>query len=639
DVLEALLLFKDEEKHFRSLCAILQFYTDSDELFKKLIDFQNLSNENIILLIEHCMLQRNVSIIELCKDTFDHKIRDHFAIESTSSIFSVWLRASLCIESEPLSKLSDLFEIQLNEKAWHPQNKIELINAFVNATLMFHHGATWSKKQVSLITQLLDQETHEAVLGRWLRALGEANLTFIKLPQSTLDKIKSSTALQSSSLLMMNRMSEHHYNNLLIMLCDCEIEKNQNLGAFLRACAKLKTHDKVLPKDETLERALKSKNTEDVNAALTFLARHPRQQFLQLVNELSLQEKNSTTVVVHAVVTARKFRSEASVESMIKCLHSSSKVIAGRALDTLLVIDSNAARLAVIGYLSENQSENYIVDKVLRSIKLPKNGDEATADLLDRSLVNAQGSPLFEELSQLASNLRSGLNNSTSLVPSTDVIKQIDEFLSNKISDFLKLPDPIKASLRSAEIPHKQPELFEGSVDKSASVVQYCKAIDLTLEREFGQKTLFPKLERQLHVFQNILHKAGLDQENFNTGVVMRQLGIEHLFEAQSFPALKMKIVARSILTGKILRERAQVIDGLKAWAVLLLLFSGYDFMWGKPVSPDVRLKFQSLAQKLISLQDLRNPAAHRQTMLTLAPLSEIRKDVFSVFSSIQSLF
>jgi hypothetical protein len=32
----------------------------------------------------------------------------------------------------------------------------------------------------------------------------------------------------------------------------------------------------------------------------------------------------------------------------------------------------------------------------------------------------------------------------------------------------------------------------------------------------------------------------------------------------------------------------------------------------------------------------LRNPAAHRQTMMALAPLSEIRKEVFNVFALIK---
>ena len=50
-------------------------------------------------------------------------------------------------------------------------------------------------------------------------------------------------------------------------------------------------------------------------------------------------------------------------------------------------------------------------------------------------------------------------------------------------------------------------------------------------------------------------------------------------------------------------------------------------------------LLYQTLAHKLVALQDLRNPAAHRQTMLALAPLSEIRKEVFNVFASMKKAF
>lgn len=639
DVLEALLLFKNEEKHFQSFCTVLKFFTKSDALLGRLVEWDHLTDTNLGYLISHCMLHRNDAVAALCAKTFEQRIRDHLNAEATAPLFSVWLKATLCIEVEPLRKLFALFEAQQNTSSWHAQNKIELINAFISAALIFHQGSTWSKKQIALIAQLLEEEIHESVLGRWIRALGEANLTILKLSPAIVNKIKNSPALRSSALLMMSRMNEHQYNQLLTTLFECSDTHDQNLSAFLKACSKLKIHDKNLPTDEIVETALSSKKTEDIQAALSFLARHPRQQFLNAINERCKPETSNAEVVVQAIVTARSYRSETSVNVLTQCLHSTLRVVTGRALDTLLAIDSNAARSTVIRYLTENQTDFYIVDKVLRSIKLPKGGDEATATLLDQTLVSTHDSPLHEELRQLANSLRNGLSTTPSLLPSTDVIKQLDEFLSGKIDGFLKLPDPIKASLRSAEIPHMQPDLFEGSVDKSASVVQYCKAIDLTLEKEFGQKTLFPKLEQQLHLFQNILRKTELDQESVNTGFVMRQLGIEHLFEPHTFPALKMKMLARSILTGKIIRERTQVIDGLKAWAVLLLLFSGHDFLWGKPQSPEARLKFQTLSQKLVSLQDLRNPAAHRQTMLTLAPLSEIRKEVFSVLNTIQTLF
>ncbi|NBW83568.1 hypothetical protein EBR21_17620, partial [bacterium] len=187
-----------------------------------------------------------------------------------------------------------------------------------------------------------------------------------------------------------------------------------------------------------------------------------------------------------------------------------------------------------------------------------------------------------------------------------------------------------------AELPLSQPELFEGTVDKSASVVQYCKAIDLTLETDFGQKILFPKMEQQLHVFQNILHQAELDNDSPNANLVIRHFRAEHVFDPHSFPLSKMSMVARSILNGRILRERTQVIDGLKAWAVLLLMFSGHERLWGAAVAKKDPLIFPTLAHKLASLQDLRNPAAHRQTMMALAPLSEIRKEVFNVFALIK---
>lgn len=639
DVAEALSLFSSDPKHFNSLCTVLKFYSGAGELLDTTIRCEALDEENLCRLLESITFNRSTATKTLCEGIFENKIKNSLNLAQTSKIFSAWLKTILCIDPDPLSTVFRLLDEQLTDRSWHEQNRIELINAFVNASLALHHERSWSKKHISTISQCIEQEESDTVLGRWIRALGESGLTVLKLSQATLERCKNSDTLCASALLMLSRLSGHNYPQLLKQL-EPEAQKKSNFrAAYLRACATLKTPDKALPNDDLVESSLNANDPEQIVAALHFLSRQPRSRFLPDVNSLCQPDPADVQISIHAIVAARSYQSESSVHALTGCLGSSSKIIAGRALDSLLAIDANAARGAVIEFLTAHESDSFIVDKVLRSLKLPEKGDEVTAQLLEKHIATMPHSPLRDELSQLESSLKHGVHVTSNATPSSGVIQQLDEQLSLKIVDFAKLPDPIKASLRSAEIPHKQPELFEGSVDKSASVVQYCKALDLTLEKEFGQKFLFPKLEQQLHIFQNILRKVELDQDTVNTAFVMRQLGIEHLFEPQTFPALKMKMLARSILTGKILRERTQVIDGLKAWAVLLLLFSGHDVLWGQALSPTARIKLQTLAQKLVHLQDLRNPAAHRQTMLTLAPLSEIRKDVFDVFSIIKTIF
>jgi hypothetical protein len=146
-------------------------------------------------------------------------------------------------------------------------------------------------------------------------------------------------------------------------------------------------------------------------------------------------------------------------------------------------------------------------------------------------------------------------------------------------------------------------------------------------------------MEQHLHIFQNILHKAELDQEQPNINLVIRHFGAEHVFDLHSFPSTKLMMICRSVLSGRILRERTQVIDGLKAWAVILMIFSGNEKLWGAAQMKKDPLLYHQLAHKLVLLQDLRNPAAHRQTMLALAPLSEIRKEVFNVFAQMKKAF
>jgi hypothetical protein len=74
--------------------------------------------------------------------------------------------------------------------------------------------------------------------------------------------------------------------------------------------------------------------------------------------------------------------------------------------------------------------------------------------------------------------------------------------------------------------------------------------------------------------------------------------------------------------------------------AVMLLLF-GRSIQGTKPVIP---LKGATedliihICKKLMLLQDLRNPAAHRQTMVKFMALDQARNEVFGLLSSIQKI-
>ncbi len=104
-------------------------------------------------------------------------------------------------------------------------------------------------------------------------------------------------------------------------------------------------------------------------------------------------------------------------------------------------------------------------------------------------------------------------------------------------------------------------------------------------------------------------------------------------------------MIAKGILTGKITNDY-KALDGLKAWAVILLLFARNV---PQPKSGIVLKPFFSvngnddsivkLSKKLIELQDLRNPAAHRQTVLQFDFVKQVRTEAFSLLNSIYKIF
>jgi hypothetical protein len=77
------------------------------------------------------------------------------------------------------------------------------------------------------------------------------------------------------------------------------------------------------------------------------------------------------------------------------------------------------------------------------------------------------------------------------------------------------------------------------------------------------------------------------------------------------------------------------VVDGLRAWALLLLLFSRkLARSGGKALVPLRGMgdeQVVAVAKRLMALQDIRNPAAHRQTFLDFVGVEEVRREVLKL--------
>jgi hypothetical protein len=117
----------------------------------------------------------------------------------------------------------------------------------------------------------------------------------------------------------------------------------------------------------------------------------------------------------------------------------------------------------------------------------------------------------------------------------------------------------------------------------------------------------------------------------------MKALSLEKYFSIHDFPLHKMRLVAQGVLSGRILNENFKILDGLRSWAVVMLLFFR-EYKGFKPLVVGKSFSNESiviLSKRLLNLQEIRNGAAHRKTFLDLLALPEVRKEVFEVLNKI----
>ena len=100
------------------------------------------------------------------------------------------------------------------------------------------------------------------------------------------------------------------------------------------------------------------------------------------------------------------------------------------------------------------------------------------------------------------------------------------------------------------------------------------------------------------------------------------------------------------MLKGRIQQAQWRVLDGLRAWSAALLLFvRSADDTHHSRVSVPVRLAgvdnvmLVDLALQLDGLQELRNPVAHRRTLVEFADIETIRHDVAGIFDILGKVF
>jgi HEAT repeat protein len=290
--------------------------------------------------------------------------------------------------------------------------------------------------------------------------------------------------------------------------------------------------------------------------------------------------------------------------------------------------------LKILNTLSSKQNEDYTpVVRILERFIQQKNGPFIDDEILAEAL------SLHDTLDVLSSKMKFEV-----MEEAGNTQHQQDIFLARDLPAYPRYSETIKLILRNAELTWHHTELFNNLVDKSTMLIQYNKSTDLLLQQRLGYRLFHNASNEFLAQLQGRIMELGLDNANVNNFKLIRHLNLEGFFLASEFPAHKLRVLAESIMNGKILQDRFRIIDGLRAWSLIVLLFARTFKVGDKEFTPLFPMRFSgqekinSIVKLMNKFQDLRNSAAHHGILVELKQLAEIRSDSFTLLNELEEV-
>ncbi len=522
-----------------------------------------------------------------------------------------------------------------------PTEKIVVINQYLDWGMVYK----LDEKKMSLfekqIETLLSHESDIHVQSRLVRSFAQMSLnnpkvnSFIKqnlfkkeLVSSCLfyfERSPSAVAVELLESCLGNELISSHFCIQLVKALSAQniqILKNKNIENYILGLAR---DIKSIELQKHLIQLLVKLPFAGLKAFVLASLKHPDQ-----------------AIQLNSVIAIKSYQDEKSADDVSALLNSPVDSIRGRSIDTLLSIPGLRAKRLVFDFFLTQIEQPDVVEQICRRFELPENTADyffkQTTDLINQHPNHPQILILNEFKERLFVSLQT--DKLVQNEKRDSEVLAIDLELSNKISSYNQYDETARSALRSAELPFFHPEMYSSFVDKSTSILGYSKALDIILEKQFGRKILFPKLEGRLHEFQNLIHLYELNDSNTSFERVVKNLSLEKHFNQQSLPLHKMYLVGQGILNAKIINEHFKILDGLRAWAVIFLMFARKTAAVQKPLIhiTDDETLIINLCKKLMWLQDLRNPVAHRQTLSDFKAVEQARFEVIEILNSLNKL-
>jgi HEAT repeat protein len=639
-----LQIFSGNNEYFQRLCVALSkiSHPDIGTWYLEFFDFDKLTREQTFNILESMQGHCTRSLFEALIQLKSRSLRD-----SSSPIFEKWLQTvSLCVPEAEV----EFRDFMLGPKytSLRPEEKIITINHLVNYALTLHGNDDRIQAIVRDLEQHLLGETSIVVQSRILRALGQMQCQSNKIVAFVKDRLFDKH-LTPSCLFFLEKVPQRTaYSWVVKVIEDADLRTSFPHGILKALAAHKGQFDDNSSMESFLKRCIALDRDADTQVlALKVLAKHPIRSLFQDVVKLL---KASDRVQIAAIIALKNAQNDLSVLPLSECLTSPSVSVAGRALDALTALSSDLAKEIIIDHLEKQSADLEFCDKISRCLKPPQKHRPDLGERLHRFLEIHPTHALYDGISRLRDEFgyvsKSSATYDPDRVGTLVDLKQLDQELTQRIDGYSKLDEQVKAVLRAAEIPFNLPEGFKGNIDRSSAILQYSKAIDLMLEKELGYKLLFPRLEAQMHQFQNLVHTTGLAEEGISPDKMLRFFELDSSFTPETLPLAKMVNVAKGVLNGKILNEHWKVLDGLRGWAAALLMFarpiggaprSRGDAGKGRKVLIKIKSEIDpeiiTFTKRLLAYQEIRNGVAHRQVICELSALDGFRREAHEILS------
>jgi HEAT repeat protein len=356
---------------------------------------------------------------------------------------------------------------------------------------------------------------------------------------------------------------------------------------------------------------------------------------------------------LRAIVAAKHNHNAETWDALFGALDHPNACLAGRALDSIAVGGSVMEHTRLLKWAVKREDlPRASALKIARGLNLREGADYREAVALLADLLARDGDPWRD--AEVRQSLLSTRDHLMVVAPAGSPQKPkggaeqahaIDNELVRAIPTFGAFSRTVKSVLRNAELTWLHPELFDQSVDKSTVVVQYVKSLDILLQESLGAAIFHSPAASIPSRMHARLLQFQFDEPDISASQAIQTLQCGHLFTAESFPYVKFQLICQSVLSGRLFRDQYRVIDGLRAWAVLILLFGrplkhrGVELVPILPLNGATQSRVDPIVRALTELQDTRNAAAHRGTLLGTSEIENVRTTAFGVFRALLGLF